>query len=129
MITVDYKDRTPIFEQIVKNIENLIAMGAFSKDDKLPSVRNLAVELSINPNTIQKAYTKLEEMGLIYTVKGVGKFISNSEEQSKCAKLDAIYNQILEKFIEARKFGMTDENFDSWILTIKGEIKWLLQKI
>lgn len=76
MITIDYKDRTPIYEQLIKNIENLIAMGAFAKDDKLPSVRNLAIELSINPNTIQKAYTKLEEKGLIYTVTGVGKFIS-----------------------------------------------------
>ena len=70
MITIDYKDRRPIYEQIVSSIEDLAVRGALEPDSQLPSVRQLAVELSINPNTIQRAYSQLEKTGVIYSVKG-----------------------------------------------------------
>lgn len=120
MITVDYKDRTPIYEQIIKNIANLIALGAFEQDDKLPSVRQLAIELSINPNTIQKAYTKLEEMELIYTIKGVGKFISKPNEDARKSKLNSIYLNIENELAEARNFGLDIELFNAWITQLRG---------
>ncbi|MFI3226934.1 MAG: GntR family transcriptional regulator [Clostridia bacterium] len=115
MITVDYKDRTPIYEQVIKSIENLIAMGVFEQDDKLPSVRQLAIDLSINPNTIQKAYTKLEDMGLIYTVKGVGKFISKSNHETKKNKLNSYFKNIESDVLQAKKFGLDSEQFEDWI--------------
>lgn len=120
MITVDFKDRTPIYEQIIKNTEKLIAMGIFEQDDKLPSVRQLAVELSINPNTIQKAYTKLEEMGLIYTIKGVGKFISGSIEETKINKLNSFFQSIESEVLQAKNFGLDLELFDHWIDKLRG---------
>ena len=74
MIVIDYKDTRPIYEQIVERFKTLILKGAMQSDEQMPSVRNLAMELSINPNTIQKAYAELERQGFIYTVKGRGSF-------------------------------------------------------
>lgn len=79
MISIDYQDKRPLYEQVVEKIETLIVNGILPKDEKLPSVRNLAIELSINPNTIQRAYTVLEQSGFIYTVKGRGNFVSNRD--------------------------------------------------
>ena len=67
LITVDLRDRKQLYEQLVDNIKNLILIGELKADDKLPSVRSLARELGINPNTIQKAYSELERCGVILT--------------------------------------------------------------
>ncbi len=79
MIILDYKDTRPIYEQVVEKLETLILKGVLEPDSQLPSVRSLAAELSINPNTIQKAYTELERQGFIYTVKGRGGFVHYDE--------------------------------------------------
>lgn len=79
MIPIDYRDARPIYEQVVERFRILILRGVIKADDKMPSVRNLAVDLSINPNTIQRAYTELERQGYIYTVKGKGNFVSDRE--------------------------------------------------
>ncbi|MEG1501037.1 MAG: GntR family transcriptional regulator, partial [Clostridiales bacterium] len=63
MITIDYKDRRPIYQQLITNIENMAINGILPVDSQLPSVRSLAMELSINPNTIQRAYQELEKKG------------------------------------------------------------------
>ena len=81
MIWIDYKDATPIYEQIVNRFKNLIVSGVLSTDDKMPSVRNLAMELSINPNTIQKAYGELDSMGVICSVPGKGCFVSENARE------------------------------------------------
>ena len=70
MILLDYKDRRPIYEQVVAKLEELMLLGVMKENEPLPSVRSLAMELSINPNTIQRAYVELERQGYIYTVKG-----------------------------------------------------------
>ena len=80
MILIDYSDKRPIYEQIAGRFEALIVRGVMEADEKLPSVRTLAVELSINPNTIQRAYMELEKDGFIYTVKGKGNFVKRDEE-------------------------------------------------
>lgn len=80
MITVDFKDRRPIYLQIVENIKLLISKGALSENEKLPSVRTLSLELGINPNTIQRAYGELERQGVINTVQGKGVFVSSETE-------------------------------------------------
>ena len=76
MILIDYKDSRPIYEQVVDKFRLLILNGVLKDDEKMPSVRTLAMELSINPNTIQRAYGELERQGYIYTVKGRGNFVS-----------------------------------------------------
>ena len=80
MIVIDYKDKRPLYEQIYAKFRNLIILNVLEKDVQLPSVRNLAMELSINPNTIQKAYALLEQNGFIYSVKGVGNFVRGDIE-------------------------------------------------
>ena len=70
MIILDYKDRRPIYEQVAEKLEELMLLGVLGENEPLPSVRSLAMELSINPNTIQRAYAELERQGYIYTVKG-----------------------------------------------------------
>ena len=76
MIVIDYQNRKPIYEQIVEKFQLLIIRGILKADSQMPSVRSLAAELSINPNTIQKAYAILEQQGYIYPVKGRGNFVS-----------------------------------------------------
>lgn len=80
MITIDYQDKRPLYEQVVEKMQQLIVKGVLSEDEKLPSVRSLAIELSINPNTIQRAYAGLESSGFIYTVKGRGNFVSGKDK-------------------------------------------------
>lgn len=79
MIVIDYQNRKPIYEQIVERFQMLIVRGVLEPDSQMPSVRSLATELSINPNTIQKAYTILEQQGYIYPVKK-GKFCVRQQE-------------------------------------------------
>ena len=80
MIIIDYNDKRPIYEQIVERFQTLIVSGVLEAGEKMPSVRTLAVELSINPNTIQRAYTELERDGFIYAVTGRGNFVKRDTE-------------------------------------------------
>lgn len=79
MILIDYKSRTPIYEQIIENVKTLIVSGVLQRDEQLPSVRQLAQELAINPNTIQRAYEALEGEGYLYTVAGKGSFAAEQK--------------------------------------------------
>lgn len=80
MITIDYQSRKPIYEQIVEKFQLLIVKRVLLPDSQMPSVRALAVELAINPNTIQKAYAMLEQQGYIYPVKGRGNFVTDNQD-------------------------------------------------
>ena len=82
MILIDHKDRRPIYEQIIERFEQLILCGALEKNSAMPSVRSLAMELSLNPNTIQRAYQELERAGYIYTIKGKGSFVSETSQNA-----------------------------------------------
>lgn len=77
MIQLNYKSGVPICDQIVNGFIRMKALGLVENGEQLPSVRQLAVELSVNPNTVQKAYQILESNGIIYTVKGKGSFFSD----------------------------------------------------
>ena len=78
MIILDYRDRRPIYEQIVERFQELMVSDVLEEDSQLPSVRSLAMDLSINPNTIQRAYAELERQGYIYSVKGKGSFVADN---------------------------------------------------
>lgn len=77
MILLDPMDRRPIYEQIVEKLSALMISGVLKENDPLPSVRNMAADLSINPNTVQRAYLELEREGSIRTVKGKGSFVAD----------------------------------------------------
>lgn len=78
LIVLDYRDKRPLYEQVEEKLINLIAAGVLPEDEKIPSVRSLAMELSINPNTVQRAYRELESEGFIYTVQGRGNFVAKN---------------------------------------------------
>ena len=80
MVHLDYRDARPIYLQIVDGFRAQISAGVLRSGEKLPSVRELAGELSINPNTIQRAYRQLEALGWIATVPGKGCFVSGLPE-------------------------------------------------
>ena len=80
MITLNYRDARPIYEQVCDGLRRLIVSGAIADGDKLPSVRALATQLAINPNTIQRAYRRLEAEGWIATVPGKGCFVCGDGE-------------------------------------------------
>lgn len=95
LIQLNYRDSKPIYEQIKDGLRKLVISGSMSANEKLPSVRELASSLAINPNTIQKAYRDLEGEGYIYTVAGKGTFVAEQQEI-----LDARQQEMLEKFDE-----------------------------
>lgn len=80
MFDIDVKSRVPIYEQITENVKNLIIQGVLLPEEKLPSVRSLAQELTINPNTIQKAYRELEREGYVISRPGKGSFVNDMTE-------------------------------------------------
>lgn len=88
MVKLDYKSGKPLHEQISQGIKDLIVCGALIKDEQLPSVRDLSVELTVNPNTVQKAYKNLEMEGIIYSIRGKGNFV---------AKMDGVDEKIMEE--------------------------------
>ena len=110
MIIIDYKDTRPIYEQIVEKFKTMILKGILKPDEQMPSVRKLAVELSINPNTIQKAYSILEQQGYIYPVKGRGNFVSGKGSliQEKRNMFWQEYHEVIKKGTE---LGITREEF------------------
>ena len=111
MIVLDYKDRRPIYEQVVDKLQELMLCGALSESSQLPSVRSMAMELSINPNTIQRAYAELERRGLIYSVKGKGSFVSENQQIRKEEK--AICSELKSAILEARNLGITREELEN----------------
>lgn len=80
MFDIDVKSRVPIYEQIIENVKRLIIQGVLLPEEKLPSVRSLAQELTINPNTIQKAYRELEREGYVISRPGKGSFVNDMTE-------------------------------------------------
>ena len=101
MIQLNYRDTRPFYQQIKDNIRHLVISKASSENDKLPSVREMATSLAINPNTIQRAYRELENEGYIYTIPGKGTFVSEidqanvSRQKDLLGKFDTIVSELL----------------------------------
>ena len=101
MIQLNYRDSKPIYEQIKDGLRRLVVSGAVRTDEKLPSVRELATSLSINPNTIQKAYRELEQEGYIYTIAGKGSYaaqradVATGRNEELMKEFDVIVKELL----------------------------------
>lgn len=108
MILLDYKDRRPIYEQVVDKLQELMVCGVLKEDAQLPSVRSLAMDLSINPNTIQRAYAELERQGFIYSVKGKGSFVGENSD-IKAARRSFLYKEIEKLVVEARRLEVSKD--------------------
>lgn len=121
MIIIDYNDKRPIYEQIIDKFETLILNGGLEPNMQLPSVRALAIELSINANTIQRAYSELEREGYIYSVKGRGNFVRDNKSLAEKQKEKLLHE--LSKQIElCKSSGISITEIESHLHTIFQEV-------
>ena len=120
MLSLNYRDGRPIYEQVRDGLRRLIITGAIPAGDKLPSVRSMAGQLAINPNTIQRAYESLEQEGYAYSVPGKGSFaalpqdVTDKRRGELLAKLDAIVQELV-------YLGMTPAEIGERCAIWKGE--------
>ena len=108
MININYRDRRPIFEQVKDGVRNLIISGVLKEGERMPSVRDLASQLAINPNTIQRAYRELEIDGYICTVPGKGSFVSQRDEAAEKRRAE-LREKMSEIVRELRHAGIGEE--------------------
>ena len=119
MFVIDAQSRIPIFEQLEKQILEFISIGVLSANDQLPSVRSLACEIGVNPNTVSKAYQELEAQGYIYTEKGKGCFIADngSKKTIKSVKLQ----EFREVVAEMKQYHIESKELHNCINHVYGE--------
>lgn len=110
MFKLDYSDGRPIYEQIKANFKKLIIEGILKTDDRIPSVRELAVTMAINPNTIQKAYKELEFEGYVYSVRAKGVFVASVEKITEEKDTDKLYKKLEEALRELYFVGETKQD-------------------
>ncbi len=122
MITIDYKDSRSLYEQIMDGIKNLIINKALSEHEKLPSVRELSIELTINPNTVQKAYKELETMGFIYSIKGKGNFVAPVSYAKDDDKILKLYDELKSCVRALIYLGESPDSIQKIINKIKEEL-------
>ncbi|KAB3533493.1 GntR family transcriptional regulator [Alkaliphilus pronyensis] len=107
MFELDLRSRLPIYEQLIEKMKQLIISEVLKPDEQLPSVRALAQQLTINPNTIQKAYRELEREGFIYTIQGKGNFVASVIESKYTEKKNALKKELIKILSEAMYIGMS----------------------
>lgn len=112
MIHLDYRDARPIYQQVKDGLRRLMVTGVLAPGEKLPSVRQLATELTINPNTIQRAYSELEAEGFVVTVSGRGTFVAEGREQNRMRKSE-LTEKLAPMVQELRELGMTKAEWDA----------------
>ena len=115
MINVDLKSRAPIYEQIYEGMKNLILKEILEENQKIPSVRELSAQLTINPNTIQKAYRQLEQDGYIYVVRGRGNFVNNVGESLKAQEIKVIKKRMNSIVKDAKLLGLDEASIKAMV--------------
>ena len=113
MVTINYRDGRPIYEQVKDDLRRLVVTGAMQPGEKLPSVRELAVSLAINPNTIQRAYSELESEGYAASVPGKGSFAVRRERAEDDGRRLALTETLRETLRELRALGITTAELDA----------------
>lgn len=107
MVTINYRDGRPFYEQVKSDLRRLVVSGTIAPGEKLPSVRELAGQLAINPNTIQRAYRELEAEGYIVSVPGKGSFAADREARSD-PRREELLTRLKETVRELRWLGMSE---------------------
>lgn len=105
----DLDNDRPIYLQLMERIQHDIISGVYRPGDKIPSVRDLALEAAVNPNTMQKALSELEHSGLVYSQRTSGRFITEDEKMLKKMKMDLASEHIQQFFEQMHHLGFSDE--------------------
>ncbi|MBR4343563.1 MAG: GntR family transcriptional regulator [Lachnospiraceae bacterium] len=122
MISINYRDSRPVYEQVCDGFKKLIIAGLIKKDEKMPSVRELASQYAINPNTIQRAYRDLETQGYIYSVPGKGSFAVDVKEVSD-KHVAEIYERLDAVLADFDVAGEPRKNVAEYVLNQKGDCR------
>ena len=109
MFTLDYRSRKPLYDQLCQSIERMAACGVLEPGSRLPSVRMLAEELAINPNTVQKAFRLLEDEGLVTSRAGAKSYIQAAPEQIAVLRRELLETELQTMVDAARRMGLTRE--------------------
>lgn len=120
MIKLDYKNDKPLHEQITQGLKELIISGVLTADEQLPSVRELAVSLTVNPNTVQRAYKSLETEGIIYSIRGKGNFVSDIPKADR-TQIDALYDSLCDVLKELAFYGEDKAKIENMVKNIYAE--------
>lgn len=120
MFELDLRSRKPIYEQLVDKMKELIINEVLKPDEQLPSVRQMAQQLTINPNTIQKAYRELEVQGFIYSLKGKGSFVNTMDPGKDADKILQVKQDLEKMMQEALYLGIPAEELHEMIRRIDG---------
>ena len=118
LITLNYRDPRPIYEQLKEKLRRMILSGAMAEGEKLPSVRELASQLTINPNTIARAYRELESEGFVYSISGRGSFVGSLNGVDEGRK-QQLRTQLLAAATELRQLGEDEQTLISLIKEAK----------
>ncbi|MBE7034786.1 MAG: GntR family transcriptional regulator [Ruminococcaceae bacterium] len=110
MIQIDYRSQKAMYEQVRDEIKKLIMKGILKVDEAIPSVREIAGTLAINPNTIQRAYRELENEGFVYSVKGKGTFVSPREDAEQTERIEELMSQFTACAAELLYLGVSKES-------------------
>ncbi len=122
MILLDYKDRRPIYEQVIEKFQQMILCGVLQPGESMPSVRGLAMELSLNPNTVQRAYQELERSGYIYTVKGKGSFVCDCVDAAD-SKRKELREELKSYVQKAFAIGISEQELATLLTESMAEVK------
>ena len=101
----DFQDHLPIYAQLMDTLKRRIITGRYLPGEKLPSVRELAAEAGINPNTVQRAFSELEREGLIYTQRATGKYVTENADEIKSARQALAKTQVAEFLSNMQSLG------------------------
>lgn len=124
MFRIDQRNRTPIYEQLIENVKEYIIKGLLDSGEKLPSVRELAKMMTLNPNTVQKAYRELERQGVIVVLRGKGTFVAEDYTKKRSdegmLKLKDLFKKAV---IEAKYLSLNEDDIQKLLREVMTEIK------
>ena len=122
LITVDPRDERPLYVQIMDEVRRALVTGALQEEDPLPSVRDLASDLAINPRTVRQAYSELERDGVIYVKRGLGTFVKTGSSAPDDKERRALARGVAKRaLLEARRNGLSADEFIETIREIAAE--------
>lgn len=118
---VNFEENQPIYKQIIHLVSLKLIQQEWNLGDRIPSVRDLAIQLRVNPNTVQRAYSEMEKDGLIFSARGTGRFVT--EDASVIEKLKGEITQAISRkfYMEMRQLGWVTEEMTAWIQKIQQE--------
>ncbi len=124
MYNIDHRSRTPVYEQIIESVKESVIRGVLSEGERLPSVRELAKMMTLNPNTVQRAYRELEQQGVIIILQGRGAFVSKDyfkiRREEKIIKLRQLFKKAI---MEAKYLGFKQSDLEKMLVEITAEIE------